>query len=226
VLTLAVDIYGKASGETRARQVLDILDADHSGSISRREFIDYIDKYPMLLFPAFRMQQCIRSKLMGTAFWIDEERRRLALCGGVHMTIFGLLDFAHKQAMMNKLPAVEEVKILNQHYDDLMLLDFDKSELEGGNTTTACGVKEQDNSSLKSRASTQQRHSHSTSSDKCSLEEAAMKAEQRISTSRGSKRDSCGLFNSRKRNRSIYRVFPPSLSLRFVVAFALLEHTF
>lgn len=66
VRTLVGDVYGSGfKANHRVQRILDVIDANGDGRVSFREFQDFNRRYPMILFPAFTMQQDLRRRVFG-----------------------------------------------------------------------------------------------------------------------------------------------------------------
>jgi hypothetical protein len=64
---------------TKAMQVLDGMDVDGDGNVSKAEFVAMVKNYHYMLLPAFILQKKVREKLFGSYInWADveEERRK------------------------------------------------------------------------------------------------------------------------------------------------------
>ena len=63
--------------DARAMQILDGMDVDHDGSVSKDEFVTMVNNYHYLLMPAFVVQSRVRSKIFGYFInWEEEEIKR------------------------------------------------------------------------------------------------------------------------------------------------------
>lgn len=90
---------------TRVANVLEKLDAlrNEKGLIERPEFIKFSRRYPLLLFPAFAMQQALRRSIMGEAYWEKIEKLRNEMFSG--LTIFDIFkDFTIPVIEMPQIP--------------------------------------------------------------------------------------------------------------------------
>lgn len=68
VIDLVKFVYGKPLDD-RVIKILDSIDEDMSGTITFNEFCKKNRSFPSLLFPAFHMQEVLRTKCMGGTFW-------------------------------------------------------------------------------------------------------------------------------------------------------------
>jgi Ca2+-binding EF-hand superfamily protein len=68
VTDLVKFVYGKPLDDNVVK-ILDTIDEDGSGTITFHEFCKKNRSFPSLLFPAFHMQEVLRMKCMGAAFW-------------------------------------------------------------------------------------------------------------------------------------------------------------
>lgn len=77
-----MEVYGDAfEASYRVQRILDRIDADGDGEVSFAEFREFNRKYPAILFPAFRMQQEMRRRVFGEAFWQRELKARAKKVG-------------------------------------------------------------------------------------------------------------------------------------------------
>ena len=72
------DVYGGDQSKSAARvnRIIDAMDKDKDGTISVAEFLRRIQQYPLLLYPAYSVQDHIRKKIMGTQWWKEKEKIR------------------------------------------------------------------------------------------------------------------------------------------------------
>lgn len=75
VIDLVRYVYGKPLDD-KVMKILENIDEDMSGTITFKEFCKKNKNYPSLLFPAFHMQEVLRSKCLGPAFWTATTIRR------------------------------------------------------------------------------------------------------------------------------------------------------
>ena len=71
---LVKSVYGKAL-DSRVEQLLRAMDQDLSGTISYDEFRSRMRHHPLLLFPAFHIQERMRSKTLGASYWKRREEK-------------------------------------------------------------------------------------------------------------------------------------------------------
>ncbi|GMH89967.1 hypothetical protein TL16_g11624 [Triparma laevis f. inornata] len=63
--------------DARAKQILDGMDVDHDGTVTKDEFVTMVNNYHYLLMPAFVVQSRVRSKIFGYFIdWEAEETKR------------------------------------------------------------------------------------------------------------------------------------------------------
>jgi Ca2+-binding EF-hand superfamily protein len=67
-------LYG-AEINDRAEKALKKIDTNNDGSITWAEFRDNARRFPVLLFPAFHVQEEIRKKVFGPVFWLKESTK-------------------------------------------------------------------------------------------------------------------------------------------------------
>ena len=70
---LVRSVYGKAL-DARVEQLLRVMDSDCDGTISFDEFRARNRQHPLLLFPAFHMQERMRHACLGASYWRKRER--------------------------------------------------------------------------------------------------------------------------------------------------------
>lgn len=61
-------VYGDRM-DSKVRTIVSGLDKNKDGTISFKEFVTYNKNFPIMLFPAFRMQEQIRGRVLGHSFW-------------------------------------------------------------------------------------------------------------------------------------------------------------
>lgn len=66
------------------------MDANGDGQITLHEFVSMVQHAPVLLFPAFEMQEKLRGNCLGTRQWMRITEERVQLYG--HGTIFEIMD--------------------------------------------------------------------------------------------------------------------------------------
>jgi hypothetical protein len=96
-------VYGGTP--TRVANVLEKMDTirNEKGLIERPEFITFSRRYPLLLFPAFAMQQALRRSILGEAYWEKIEKLRNEMFAG--QTIFDIFkDFTIPSIEMPQMP--------------------------------------------------------------------------------------------------------------------------
>ena len=71
VIELVKYIYGRALDE-KITKILENMDKDGSGTISLNEFGKANKNHPILLFPAFHVQEVMRMKVFGAKFWAQK----------------------------------------------------------------------------------------------------------------------------------------------------------
>ena len=89
---LIKDVYGgKLDNNPRIERILTLLDADGDGEVTYSEFKGFNSQYPILLFPAYRMQEILRSKILGRRYWERQESLRLLWGKGRQQNLHELL---------------------------------------------------------------------------------------------------------------------------------------
>eukprot|EP00639_Heterosigma_akashiwo_P029979 CAMPEP_0194665440 /NCGR_PEP_ID=MMETSP0295-20121207/2101_1 /TAXON_ID=39354 /ORGANISM="Heterosigma akashiwo, Strain CCMP2393" /LENGTH=262 /DNA_ID=CAMNT_0039547459 /DNA_START=151 /DNA_END=935 /DNA_ORIENTATION=+ len=97
VRDLVSAVYGdRVKDNARVERVLNSLDADGDGEITIQEFILYNKQYPLLLWPAYSIQNHLRLKVLGEKFWKDMERYRQD--EHRQMNVFEILEVVDKGA--------------------------------------------------------------------------------------------------------------------------------
>jgi len=100
VRELVEKVYGKRAFEenVRVQKLLETLDVDGDGTVSLEEFSKFNRQFPLLLYPAFQLQNTLRIKLFGEKYWKKEEdRRRTALRGRNIYEILHEIDGMRKE---------------------------------------------------------------------------------------------------------------------------------
>ncbi|KAH8067176.1 hypothetical protein JL721_7876 [Aureococcus anophagefferens] len=68
-------VYGRPLTQ-RVLEALDKCDFTESGMITREEFVTRCNTYPMLVAPAFEMQEILHNAILGVKFWVKHIDRR------------------------------------------------------------------------------------------------------------------------------------------------------
>ena len=77
VRQLVQEVYGrKYSDNVRVQGVLEKIDSDGDGRVSKTEFDEFCRKYPILMWPAFVVQQALRKHLGGDKWWRTQQDQR------------------------------------------------------------------------------------------------------------------------------------------------------
>lgn len=89
VRNMVKEVYG--GDMSRVQNVLGKLNNERNddGQIGRVEFCQFSRKYPLLLFPAFAMQQALRRNIFGEDYWEKMTDLRNSLFYG--MTLFDII---------------------------------------------------------------------------------------------------------------------------------------
>lgn len=79
VRRLIASVYGDGfNTNERVKRSMALLDGDEDGVISRTEFLAFNQRQPLLLFPAYQMQETLRRTIVGVQWWqgLTEDRDR------------------------------------------------------------------------------------------------------------------------------------------------------
>ncbi len=98
------EVYGDTyENNARVQRIVELIDSDGDGVISFREFQEFNRKYPAILFPAFKLQNHIRSKVFGVTWWerASEERRKMG--GGRCRNIYEILELMTENEFKKRL---------------------------------------------------------------------------------------------------------------------------
>ena len=92
---LIKEVYGEDAFEKNKelQQEISEVDMDKDGNISFEEFKDWVVRSPVILYPAFHMQQNIRKKVLGKKFWQKKRDQRIVWGNrsGKVLTLYDLL---------------------------------------------------------------------------------------------------------------------------------------
>jgi hypothetical protein len=70
-------VYGrKIDQHEKVGKVLEKLDKNSDGKVTIDEFILFAKHYPLILYPAFTIQETLRSKIEGENYWISKMQDR------------------------------------------------------------------------------------------------------------------------------------------------------
>lgn len=84
-------VYGTGVGNNeRVQKVIDKMEPANGESITSAEFVNFSRQYPLLLYPAFAMQNILRRHIFGDAYWdaVSADRAR----NMADKTIFDILE--------------------------------------------------------------------------------------------------------------------------------------
>jgi len=103
------DVYGREfSSAPQANHIIVSLRkmseesgrSDLSIKIDHAEFFDFCRNHPGLLYPAFRLQNQLRAKILGEAFWDEKASARLFLSDGKYISAARLLQLHVERSAM------------------------------------------------------------------------------------------------------------------------------
>lgn len=107
-------VYGGVGSNERVQKVMDKMQPENGESITVNEFVTYSRQYPLLLYPAFAMQNVLRRSIFGDAYWeaVSAERAKNML----DKTIFDILEEqAANQRNQGRDTPAEYFKEMNAH---------------------------------------------------------------------------------------------------------------
>lgn len=82
------DVYGNDyMKNTHAKNIYSELERLACDDIDINEFLEFARTHPGLLFPAFNMQEIIRNRVLGAAFWEHHSQKRIQISKGKYTTI-------------------------------------------------------------------------------------------------------------------------------------------
>ena len=106
---------GKKNVDKRVNKVIKLMDDDKDGEISLEEFIKYNRKFPVLLFPAFNMQQKMRKAFFGEKFWQEQSlnirKIRISTGKSISVVVKDLEDREETMRQMSERMASKETSI-------------------------------------------------------------------------------------------------------------------
>lgn len=89
------DVWGEHwQSNPRAMYLLAKIDADDSGEVSLPEWIVACKKHPLLLAPAFKVQNCLRQRSFGASFWEKIAQSRSQSVEGQVKSIMEFVKFS------------------------------------------------------------------------------------------------------------------------------------
>lgn len=92
---LITEVYGNENFEKNEELQQEITDADENndGKLSLDEFKQWVVKTPVILYPAFHMQQVLRRKVLGSKFWHGKRDQRVVWGNraGKGLTIYDII---------------------------------------------------------------------------------------------------------------------------------------
>ena len=112
VAHLVSEVYGCRTFnqlEPRVLQVLKKLDEDGNGEVSRTEFENFNLRFPMMLFPAYQMQQELRRATFSESYWEKLSTRRRGFSGR-SINIFEILE-AEENARIKRDEEAEKARV-------------------------------------------------------------------------------------------------------------------
>jgi Ca2+-binding EF-hand superfamily protein len=88
-------VYGGVGSNERVQKVLDKMQPANGDSITSTEFVNYSRQYPLLLYPAFAMQNVLRRHIFGEGYWnaVSADRAK----NMADKTIFDILEEESKK---------------------------------------------------------------------------------------------------------------------------------
>lgn len=88
VIQMLKDVYGdNYMKNTHAKNIYSELEKLACDDIDISEFLEFSRTHPGLLFPAFNMQEIIRNRVLGAAFWEHYSQKRIQISKGKYTTI-------------------------------------------------------------------------------------------------------------------------------------------
>lgn len=103
-------IYGKKGLSHDIRLIIKKMDKNKDGKIDKKEFVDSVDKFPGLLFPAFHLQTTFRQHCVSEKFWIDKQLQ----AGAIRKMPEVIALFSNHGGKMAKRKVETKVKIQAQ----------------------------------------------------------------------------------------------------------------
>lgn len=96
---MVAEVYGdQYESQTHLRKIIkDAVDVKGSfastpGQLTLSEFEGFSKKHAMLLFPAFKMQQQMRAKVLGENYWTEQLKMRMVAMLNMETSIYQVLD--------------------------------------------------------------------------------------------------------------------------------------
>jgi EF-hand domain pair len=117
VFELLAEVYGEDYEHNyRLKKLIKELDENGDEKISFEEFRVINERYPSMLFPAFRMQKALRDNVLGELFWQEQLKQRIKMGYGASPTIWEILeavDLARKAIQDENMRRLEEDQYKN-----------------------------------------------------------------------------------------------------------------
>lgn len=125
------DVWGEHwQSNPRAMYLLAKIDADDSGEVSLPEWLMACKKHPLLLAPAFKVQNCLRQRSFGASFWEKVAQSRSQSVEGQVKSIMEFVKFS-----VVKLPESSRTLRERHELDEQMkkLVQQDQAKQERAN---------------------------------------------------------------------------------------------
>jgi len=88
VVQMLQDVYGDSyMKNAHAKNIYVELERLACDDVDINEFVEFARTHPGLLFPAFNIQEIIRNRVLGAAFWEHHSQKRIQISKGKYTTI-------------------------------------------------------------------------------------------------------------------------------------------
>jgi hypothetical protein len=129
------DDYHKNTTAVTVERDFNVLLRDKFDEIRQGDFKEFCKKHPLLLWPVFRLQERLQTKILGKSFWKDVAQRRYVIGNGEFYIEIGQLQNV-------QLHELDRLEYIHQHTEPG--LDNDEKTYGGEKGTLEADAKDAD----------------------------------------------------------------------------------